>query len=133
MLIFIAIVLAGILAKPLFDAIISLPSFTYGRYDPQGGGGYGIAIIGFIVTVLLLAVFLTALIVAACKISNGWVLTGVWAAIILLFAIYPTIHFIKEYPYNQSAKNRSKLYKMLADGAPDEKNKTTCRKSCQGV
>lgn len=78
-------------------------------------------IIGFIVTPLLLAVFLTALIVAACKISNGWVLTGVWAAIILLFAIYPTIHFIKEYPDNQFEKNQSKLYEMLADGAPDEK------------
>lgn len=127
MLIFIAIVLAGILAKPLFDAIISLPSFTYGKYDPQGGG-YGTAIAGFIVTVLLLAVFLTALIVAACKISNGWVLTGVWAAIILLFATYPTIHFIKEYPYNQSAKNRSKLYEMLADGAPDEKIKPLAEK-----
>ena len=110
MLIFIAIVLVGILAKPLFDAIVSLPFPTSGKYDPQGGGdGYGIAIIGFIVTPLLLAVFLTALIVAACKISNGWVLTGVWAAIILLFAIYPTIHFIKEYPDNQFEKNQSKL------------------------
>lgn len=129
MLIFIAIVLAGILAKPLFDAIVSLPFPTSGKYDPQGGGdGYGIAIIGFIVTVLLLAVFLTALIVAACKISNGWVLTGVWAAIILLFAIYPTIHFIKEYPYNQSMKNRSKLDEMLADGAPDEKIKPLAEK-----
>lgn len=127
-LIFIAIVLAGILAKPLFDAIISLPSFTYGRYDPQGGGGYGTAIAGFIITVLLLAVFLTALIVAACKISSVRVLTGVWAVIILLFAIYPTIHFIKEYPYNQFAKNRSKLYKMLADGAPDEKIKPLAEK-----
>lgn len=46
MLIFIAIVLAGILAKPLFDAIVSLPFPTSGKYDPQGGGdGYGIAII----------------------------------------------------------------------------------------
>ncbi|WP_195658486.1 hypothetical protein [Bacteroides stercoris] len=68
MLIFIAIVLAGILAKPLFDAIVSLPFPTSGKYDPQGGGdSYGIAIIGFIVTPLLLAVFLTALIVAALK------------------------------------------------------------------
>lgn len=51
MLIFIAIVLVGILAKPLFDAIVSLPFPTSGKYDPQGGGdGYGIAIIGFIVT-----------------------------------------------------------------------------------
>lgn len=57
-------------------------------------------IVGFIVTVLLLAVFLTALIVAACKMSGGWVLAGVWAAIILLFATYPAIHFMKEYPYN---------------------------------
>lgn len=128
MLIFIAIVLAGILAKPLFDAIVSLPFPTSGKYDPQGGDGYGIAIIGFIVTPLLLAVFLTALIVAACKISNGWVLTGVWAAIILLFAIYPTIHFIKEYPDNQFEKNQSKLYEMLADGAPDEKIKPLAEK-----
>ena len=136
MLIFIAIVLVGILAKPLFDAIVSLPFPTSGKYDPQGGGdGYGIAIIGFIVTPLLLAVFLTALIVAACKISNGWVLTGVWAAIILLFAIYPTIHFIKEYPDNQFEKNQSKLYEMLADGAPDEKIKPLAEKvakKCSG-
>ncbi len=129
MLIFIAIVLAGILAKPLFEAIVSLPFPTSGKYGPQGGGdGYGIAIIGFIVTVLLLIVFLTALIVAACKISNGRVLTGVWAAIILLFAIYPTIHFIKEYPDNQFEKNQSKLNKMLADGAPDEKIKPLAEK-----
>lgn len=38
MLIFIAIVLAGILAKPLFDAIVSLPFPTSGKYDPQGVG-----------------------------------------------------------------------------------------------
>ena len=84
---------------------------------------------------MLLAVFLTALIVAACKISNGWVLTGVWAAIILLFAIYPTIHFIKEYPDNQFEKNQSKLYEMLADGAPDEKIKPLAEKvakKCSG-
>lgn len=77
MLIFIAIVLAGILAKPLFDAIVSLPFPTSGKYDPQGGGdGYGIAIIGFIVTPLLLAVFLTALIVAALKYPMDGYLPG---------------------------------------------------------
>lgn len=127
MLIFIAIVLAGILAGPLFDAIISLPSFISGRYE-HGGGAYGTVISGFIVTVLLLAVFLTALIVAACKIPNGWLLAGVWAAIILLFATYPTIHYIKEYPY----KNGARMYKMLEDGAPDEKIKPLAEKAAKG-
>ena len=40
MLIFIAIVLAGILANPLFDAIVWLPCPTSGKYDPQGGWGW---------------------------------------------------------------------------------------------
>lgn len=128
MLIFIAIVLAGILAGPLFDAIASLSFSSATNYDPQGGSAYGDVIVGFIVTVLLLAVFLTALIVAACKIPNGWVLAGVWAAIILLFATYPTIHYIKEYPY----KNRTRLYKMLEGGAPDEKIKPLAEKAAKG-
>lgn len=128
MLIFIAIVLAGILAGPLFDAIASLSFSSSTNYNPQGGSAYGDVIVGFIVTVLLLAVFLTALIVAACKIPNGWVLTGVWAAIILLFATYPTIHYIKESPY----KNRARLYKMLEDGAPDEKIKPLAGKAAKG-
>lgn len=128
MLIFIAIVLAGILAGPLFEAIVSLPFSSPASYDPQGASAYGNVIIGFIVTVLLLVVFLTALIVAACKISNGWVLTGVWAAIIILFATYPTIHFIEE----QDERNRFKLDKMLAYGAPDEKIKPLAEKAVKG-
>lgn len=37
MLIIIAIAMAGILAKPLFDVIISSLPFSSGSYDPQGG------------------------------------------------------------------------------------------------
>lgn len=47
----IVIAIAGILAKPLFDVIISLLPFSSGSYDPQGGRTYGEAIGKFIITV----------------------------------------------------------------------------------
>lgn len=116
----IAVILTVLIARPLWR-VVALRLWNDG-------------IVPLILTVILLAAFVTILILAT-KIPNAWLLGAVWTVTIALFVGVPIFAAISDYYHNvyKSHIVVRKLESSVENGAPDKEIRRRARKVNNGV
>ncbi|MDR0333005.1 MAG: ankyrin repeat domain-containing protein [Dysgonamonadaceae bacterium] len=113
----VAIVLAILFAKPLFDTFMTMP--IRGTNHSSLGPGFTLTIDSLFYTILTLIGVLTLLIVSAHKISDTRILVAVWTVTILLGATYPIILTVKN--KNNPEYQFEKNWKTLREKAENKR------------